>query len=111
MHKTGMFSALFKDCFDAVLFAECFYFTDEFNRNAVLLCDAVGIGGNSISKLAGKGGILKYPDLVRIQKGCHCLIVAPFGYSTLDNNTVITGNNTGNLIFVSVGYKHDYLHG
>ena len=76
---------------------------DELNLKTLFFGDTFGILPDLFPKTLGKPGIIEDPDILRVEKSCHPLIVTPSGQGAMDDNTVVTGKNTGNALLVSFG--------
>lgn len=87
---------------NTVVFAESMEFPDEFNFNPVLLRNFFSILTDLFGKGMGETGVIKNADTIEFHIGGHSFIMAPVWDISLDDHTIIAGNDTINLIGVFI---------
>ncbi|MBT9163072.1 MAG: hypothetical protein DDT27_01641 [Dehalococcoidia bacterium] len=106
MYQARMGSPFFHDILNAVFLAKGFYFPNIFYLQSVLCGNLFCIVSDFPSQELRKGGIIKDSDLVCIQKRCHALSIVPTRKSPPEDNPVIAGEDTMNLVFIAFGDQH-----
>jgi hypothetical protein len=110
MNETRLFTPPLEDVLDALFFAVRVGLADELDLDTIVPGDTLSVFADFFPKLLSKSGVVEYFDLPGIQKGRHALIKAPAGQCALQNYTIITGQNSGNLFSIAFGYHRDSFH-
>ena len=102
MDKPLGLAGLLDALLDTVIFAESTEFTDEFNFNAVLICDTLRVLPDLFRKGLGEACKIENTDAVGFHIGCHTIRMAPSGNIALDDYAVIAGDYAIDLISVFI---------
>ena len=109
MDQTRMSSTAVENFLDAVFLAETIDPPNKFDGQSCFLSESFGVGSNSISKRFGEERIVKDTDVVSAQVRRHPIRVTESGKRALDHDSVPTGENSSDTIFVAFDECHRYL--
>jgi len=93
-----------QDLLDLVFFAKV-PLADEIDLQAVIGCEALSVLAQFIPQRLSKARLVEDTDVVSIQIGGHSIRVAETWKSALDQNPVVTGKHTGNLLGMPLGQQ------
>jgi hypothetical protein len=105
MHEAGVIASGCEDIPNPVFLSEILL-PDELDLEAIFSGNLFGIVPEFISKGFGEAWIIKETDVVVTQEAGHTLRKAELGQSSLDYHTVKTGENSRNLLSVTVHQQH-----
>lgn len=99
--RARMITPFFEDIPYAVFLSEVLL-SDELDIEAIFSGNILSIIPQFISKGFGKAGVVKNTDIVVAQETGHSLCIAEVRKRPLDNHTIKTGENSQNLVGVTV---------
>ena len=103
MNQSWVSSATDQDFFEAVFLAETIDPPDEFDGQPFFLSEGLGVGANAFREGFSEARIVENADVVRAQIGCHPLRIAEPGKRALDYDSIPTGENSLDTVFVAFG--------
>src|SRR5262245_40142176 len=103
-HQAGALSPPLQHRLDLVFFANI-PLADEIDLQAVIPCEALSVLPQPIPQRFSKARIVEDTDVVSIQIRRHSVRIAETWKSALDQNPVVTGKHTGNLLGMPLGQQ------
>ena len=91
----------FDELLDTIIFSECPYFADEFNFNSCFFGNRFCRITNSFCQRLTEFLVIEYLYLICIKLACHSIRMTPRRNISLDNHTVIAGENSSNFRSIS----------
>jgi len=101
MNQTGVSSTVAQDFLDTVFLAESFDFPNELDGQPFFVSESFGVGSNLIAERLSEKRIVKNADVVNTKIGRHSFCITESWKRALNHNTVPTGKNSLNTIFVT----------
>lgn len=105
MNEPWMMASYVKNLLDAFFFSEIFL-ANELDLKTIFRSKPLSILSELISKGLRKTSIIKDADMVVAQKASHPLSMAQRGQSSLDHHTIKTGENSEDLVSVTIRKKY-----
>ena len=102
MNQSLSFAGLLDDLLNTVILTEGTKFADEFNFNAILICDTLGVLPDVFCKGFGEICKIENTDAVDFHIGCDTFRVAPARDIALDDHAVIAGDYAIDLLSVFI---------
>src|SRR4030042_1252384 len=100
MNHSRMIATLFQNLFYPVLFAEVL-FLDKLDLQAIFFGNALSVISKLVAQRFGKTRIIKYTNIISIQKRCHALGITEYGKCSLDNNSIEEREYSPNFLGIS----------
>ena len=100
MNQTGMMATLFRDLFYPLFFTEVL-FLDKLDLNAIFFGNLLGVLSKLVAQRFGKTRIIKYTNIICIQKRCHSLGITEYWKRSLDDNSIEEREYSPNFLGIS----------
>lgn len=101
MNEPRVIASLFEDILYAFFFSEILL-SDELDLETIFCGNPFGILSQLISKGFCKTWVVKDTDILVAQEAGHSLSIAELGQSSLDHHTIKTGENSADLLRVTI---------